>query len=476
MFDAILPVTLAALLTEFQTCFTKPSYNTFVAMATGWITCQGRHHISRVIQAAGDLVQGKDHSTFYRFFSRGAWSADSLGQVLFRLLLPYLPTRVTLAVDDTLCHKTGPHLFGGYMHYDASKSTYGHRSSKGGKSFFAFGHNWVVLAIWIPLPWDSSRGLALPVLFRLYRGKKRCPKKRYRKRTELARERIDLMISWLPDDRELQVVGDSEYACRTVVRGLPRNVFFTGPLPMNAAVYDRPVRKQKGRGRPRVKGKRLDSPLQLLRNRSIPWKKVKVSIYGREVSILTKKQSCMWYSAAGPVWGKLVITRDPKGRVNARAYFTTDAKASTRKILQRYSRRWEIEVTFRNAKQIVGLEDPQNGWWRARPETPRSKKRPGPNPHPTRGEKTIIHTMSLALTAYALIVLWYFKHGDPDSDVAEARAETPWYRHKKDPSLADMVASVRREIWSSREFPDDPPSGRVRKKTRERWPRWLLTG
>ncbi len=473
MHDAVLPTTFSVLLTQFQSCFTKPSYDTFVAMVTGWITCQGRHSISRVIQAAKGLTQDKDHSTFYRFFSRGAWSADSLARVLFHLLLPYLPSTVSAILDDTLCQKSGPHLFGGYMHYDASKSTYGHRTGSKGRSFFAFGHNWVVLAIWVALPWNRNRGLAIPILFRLYRGKKRCPKRLYCKRTQLAREMIDLLVAWLPDDKKLHVVGDNEYACATVMRDLPERVFFTGPLLMNAALYDKPGGKRRGRGRPRVKGRRLPSPSKLIKMTSKPWKKVTVSIYGKDVPILTKTLSCMWYTAAGSTWGKMVVTRDPAGRMNDRAYFTTQDEASTEDILVQYSIRWEIEVAFRNAKQIVGLGDPQNGWWRAAPGTPKPMKKPGPNPHPSRGQKGIVHTMAIAFTAYALIVLWYFQHGECVLDVEQVRKDAPWYRHKIAPSFADMVAGTRREIWASR-LTALPLFRRVRQNIRELLPHWLL--
>ena len=72
------------------------------------------------------------------------------------------------------------------MHHDASQSTYGRFTSAGRFVSFAFGHSWVIVAIWVPMPWNKAKGLAIPVLFRIYRAKKRCPKGQYRKRTELA--------------------------------------------------------------------------------------------------------------------------------------------------------------------------------------------------------------------------------------------------------------------------------------------------
>ena len=448
MFTATVPQSVRELLESFRACFTRPGFESFVALITGWIICQGRHSISRVIQASGVGGADKHHSSLYRFFSHGRWSTDAVGQVLFRLLLPFLPPEVTLILDDTLCHKSGPHIFGAAMHYDAHTSTYGRGTTQGRKGFFAFGHNWVVAALWLPLPWSRDHGLAIPILFRLYRSKKRCPQAKYQKRTEIAAEVIRLVTSWLPDERQLHVVADSEYACRTIVRDLPDNVTFTGPMTMDAALYALP-KKYSGRGRPRRRGKRLPSPKALAKSRT-PWRTVTLTIYGRKVAIKVKTVTCLWYTVAGTTRVRMILTRDPSGRINDRAYFTTNAKNSAGAILVQFARRWEIEVAFRNTKQAMGLEDPQNGWWHRPRGTRRPRKRPGPNPRERVGEKAIDHTLASVLVAYALSVLWYLNHGEPEQDVARVRAEAPWYRHKTRPSFNDMLAAVRRELSLAR--------------------------
>ena len=152
----------------FAPCFTRPGFDTFATLVTGWIACPGRHSISRVIQAAsGGPAQEKHHSSFYRFLSHGSWAIDALGEGLLHLLLSRLPSQVTLILDDTLCHKSGPHLFGAAMHYNAHASTYGKGRSQDRKSFFAFGHNWVVAAVWLPASGPklncATGGTGLPV-------------------------------------------------------------------------------------------------------------------------------------------------------------------------------------------------------------------------------------------------------------------------------------------------------------------------
>ena len=72
----------------------------------------------------------------------------------------------------------------------------------------------------------------------------------------------------------------------------------------------------------------------------------------------------MWYTVAGIRLVHMVVTQDPKGRLESRAYFCTNPSIYVEDILINYARRWTLEVAFRNAKQAMGLQDPQNGWWR----------------------------------------------------------------------------------------------------------------
>ncbi len=473
MLTHAIPRSFRELLDEFQDCFTKPGFENFSIMSIGWIMCIGSHSISRVIQAADVVRKGKHHSTLYRFFSKGAWEVDSVAKVIFRLLLPFLPKEITILVDDTLSHKSGPHIFGTAMHYDSHMSTYGRGTSAGSKAFFAFGHNWVIAAIWVPLPWKTTKGLAIPFLFRLYRSKRNCPKKKYRKRTEIAEQMIALVNSWLPEGRQLHIVADSEYACKTIVRELPKGVVFTGPMSMDAALYEQPGDYQ-GRGRPQCKGKRLPSPSELARSRT-PWTELTLAIYGKEVDVKVKTMICLWYTVAGAQLVRMVVTRDPSGRINDRAYFTTNPKTSVEELISQFARRWEIEVAFRNMKQSLGLQDPQNGWWRRPSRSPRPRKRPGPNSREKVGEKAVNHTLALVFSSYALNIIWYLRHGIPEEDVAWARAEAKWYLHKVHPSYNDMLAAMRKELWMARL--SQHPLGRLgREIIALALPHWKLAG
>ena len=104
MIDGALPSSLQVLLAAFTPCFTRPGFDHFTTLISGWIICPARHSISRVIQAAhGGAAPQKHHASFYRFLSHGSWTIDALAEVLFHLLRPWLPPQITLIVDDTLC-------------------------------------------------------------------------------------------------------------------------------------------------------------------------------------------------------------------------------------------------------------------------------------------------------------------------------------------------------------------------------------
>lgn len=442
-----LPSSVRGLLFSFRPCFTAPAFEAFTAFAVGWVLAQGSHTLSNALLAARAYgLWPRHHAGFYRLLSAARWCCDALGQTLFELLLPLLGGEVDVAVDDTLCRRRGPQVFGVGVHRDPTAGTYGGRGGR--RLVLASGHSWVVLSIRVPLPWGGA--LAVPVLFRLYRAKKRCPAGAYRKRTELAREMLGLLLAWLPAERRLHVTGDREYGCRTVLRGLDRRIAFTGALPMNARLSTPTPRRWSGRGRPPRRGSRLPSPAALAAGPRSAWREVEVQMYGRRVRLLLQTVEACWDRATGRARLRVVVTRDPSGRLGDRAYFSTDPSLSAEQVLQRYARRWSLETTFQAARQGLGLEEPRNGWWRR----PHGSRRPwrlaGSTEQAERGRPAATRTVPLVLLTYGIVAAWYLAHGRPDDDVRRARAARPWDRSKAAPSFADMLSALRRALWRER--------------------------
>jgi hypothetical protein len=276
---------LATLLTAFTPCFQARSVVVFQWLVLGWVQCQGRRTLTDV--ALPDGAGGQRHvSVFHRFFSRASWSLDALGHVVFGLALAWLPADRPLVVlgDDTLARKAGKCIALASMHHDPLLSS-------ARKPFCSFGHVWVVLAVWAPLPFGNGRGFALPVLFRLYVGAKRggeCHRAGQRQRRvgprlraarlahahhrqatklELLRELIVLVARWA-GPRTVYLVLDSAYAGRTVLEDRPANVQVISRLPWDAALYAPPAPRQPGqKGRPRRRGDRLPTLQQRITRR-----------------------------------------------------------------------------------------------------------------------------------------------------------------------------------------------------------------
>jgi len=435
----IIPESFGVLLTAFQTCFHAPSYATFQLVVAGWVQCLGRRTITAVALASG-AVGVRHISVFHRFFARGQWSLDAVGKVLFQLALPWIPTDQPLLLlgDDTLARKRGKCVSLAAMHHDPLLS-------HGRKPFFSFGHVWVVLALWVPLPLGHGRGFALPILVRRYTGAKRGGRadapsrpttgKRQRvaeqahaerdRRTKLAllREMVGLVAAWAAD-RRIYLEVDSAYAGRATLEDRPPNVEVVSRLRMDAALWAPAPRHHPGRkGRPRRRGMRLPNPAQLAA-RCRRWQTFSVAIYSRTVTTQVLTLRALWYAAlrAAPV--RIVVVRDPSGRRRDEAFFCTDLGVDAAFILETYARRWSLEVTFHDTKQCLGLADPQC-------QAPRAVQRTAP----------------YAFVVYDLVLLWFAEHAASlPTPVWPLR---PWYRQKCAPSFPDMLAALRRAGWQT---------------------------
>jgi hypothetical protein len=444
----ILPSTFVGLLVAFEPCFSAPSYRTFSLLVAGWVHCLGRRTITAVAVASGG-VDRCHISVFHRFFTRAQWSLDAVGQVVFRLALPWIPADqpLFLLVDDTLARKSGKGISLATMHHDPLLST-------ARKPFCSFGHFWVVLALWVPLPMGGTRGFALPLLFRLYVGAKRGGTKdapgRPRRGTRqqaaehahaahprptklaLARDLLALVAGWA-DGRPVYAVVDSAYAARPLLEGRPANVQVLSRLRPDAALWARPGRRRPGqRGRPRKRGHRLPTPkaMAAIRRR---WDPLPLTLYGRQVTPLVFGCTALWYGALRDQPVRIVIVRDPSGRRRDEAFFCSDLTVDHAFILEGYARRWTIEVAFHDQKQFLGFGDPQN-----------------------QAAKAVARTAPMAGLVYDLVLLWYAAR--LQQGLASGWVRRPWYRSKTTPSFPDMLTALRHD--SRRLHFSDPPSPR----------------
>ncbi|MBV9670898.1 MAG: transposase [Acidobacteriales bacterium] len=448
--SALLARSFAPFLLALQSCFTQPTFQSFCGLVCAWVLCSGRRSLTRVIQS-GQLGEFKHFCSFHRFFSHARWDLDELGHAILQLLLPFAETELLGAVDDTLARKSGRRIWGAGMHHDPLRSTQQ-------RPFFSFGHNFVVFSLQVAFPFAPGKFWSIPILVRMYR--KRCNDQRapgkggklerkqtgqataaqYRTRPELALEMIQSVARWIPG-RTLRVTGDSEYAGRAISRHLPANVKLISRMVMKAALFAAVAQQANGRGRRRRKGERLPSPLLMAQNEKAKWIKTIADLYGKKVPLWYQTIDALWYPSAGQQMLRIVVVRDPRGRRRDDCFFSTDLTLPPLRILEIFSRRWPLEVCFRDVKQFLGFEDPQN-----------------------RVAKATARTAPLIFLIYDLILLWYARTGYRLA--ATSALDRIWYTRKASVSFEDILRTLRHVTWQERIFSDsaiDAPTRKILK-------------
>ena len=455
---------LLDLVSSFSEPVSSATAANFRCLCAGALLNRGRGWISRAVSLARYFGSSKHHSTLYRFFSRAQWCPDAIGRRVFEFALRWVEGTVEIAVDDTLCKRTGPHVWGTGVHIDPLATIYKNDVRAVTKKAFAYGHSWVVVSLRLRPSWIDGPGFAIPILARLYRSKKSCPEEEYMKRTELAAQMIDRVHSWLPSGRALSIVGDHEYACRAVIGALPAGATFTGPLPKDARFFEQPPRQRVRRaGRPRKRGARLRSPEQIGRDRGTKWQRIRVQIYSRSVRLEVFEQRGLWYSVDQDRVCRMIVTRDPRGRYGTRAIVTTDLHASAARIIERYSRRWLIEVMFRHAKQHLGLGRAQNGWEKgAGSRKERRTRREEGQGRGHRGRLAVERTVPFTLILHATVVLHGLRVTRRTVPVLLQQLR-PWAEQGRKASFEDLLCACRVEL-ASQAIPPDPAGRHIRKK------------
>jgi DDE superfamily endonuclease len=412
---------LLALLQPFAVEMSEPTFSNLLTIFSGWILSR-RHTISAGLAADFPLI--RHFSSYYRVFSQSVWKIDVVGLALARLVVAssvMVPgVRIRLIVDDTLCKKKGRLPFGVGMHYDASATGRGLSNSNG--SYKANGHCWVILGLGVQLKFRPAHTYCLPILVRLYHNHKSARRHKvvYQTKVQLAVEMIRRVTDAFAD-RQFDLMVDSAYAGKNMLGVLPSNCHLTARWLLNAALYE-PVGKPPAnhKGRPRVHGKRLDGVQKMIQK---PGQRITVNAYGKHQTLQTWHTFACFY-ATPRVLLNVIVTRtvDAKGKADPDSlavFFTTDTTLTPQQIIELYGHRWAIEVTVRDAKQQLGIAQPQV-WCR----------------------KSVERAVPSMLLMYCAIIMWFAIAGHR----SWRPTILPWYRHKEQASFSDMLGHLRIQL------------------------------
>jgi hypothetical protein len=140
-----------------------------------------------------------------------------------------------------------------------------------------------------------------------------------------------------------------------------------------------------------------------------------------ERGVEVSSDTAIWYhTGLPPVALRWVLIRDLQGRFDTQALLCTDLAIAPEQIVAWFIRRWQLEVTFEEARRHLGLET-QRQW----------------------SELAIRRTTPALLGLFSLVTL--FAHQYVGRMPVRAR-QAVWYQ-KAQPTFADALALVRRELW-----------------------------
>ncbi len=177
-------------------------------------------------------------------------------------------------------------------------------------------------------------------------------------------------------------------------------------------------------GRPRVKGARLPSLAQRLKDPATAWRRVRITgWYGRtERHLDIVSGTALWHHPGKQVAIRWVLVRDPTGEHEPAAFLSTDLTATPAMILGWFVSRWRVETTFQEVRTHLGVET-QRQW----------------------SDRAILRTTPVLLGLFSLITLWADDLARNTATALPLNA-TAWYRKHK-PTFSDAIAAVRRMLW-----------------------------
>ena len=435
-----LPDAMIRLLLPFGRLFSKRVWGHVQVLVAGALLTPGRRTVAAALRVMG-LGRTPHFQRYHRVLNRAAWSGQAVSRVLFGLLVQtFVPDGpLVLGLDETLERRRGAKIAAKGIYRDPVRSSHSHFVK-------ASGLRWVCLMLLVPIPW-AARAWALPFLTAL------APSERYHQErgkphktlTDWGRQLLFLVRRWWPE-RALVVVADSTYACLTLLarcRALPNPITVVTRLRLDAALYaPAPPRRPGQIGRPRLKGRRLPTLAARVRDPDTRWAAITVrNWYGAgERAVEVASGTAVWYhTGLPPVPLRWVLIRDPQTGFAPQALLCTDPTADPAQVLAWFVLRWQLEVTFQEARRHLGVET-QRQW----------------------SELAIRRTTPALLGLFSLVTLYAHQRF---SHAPSGVRQVAW-QAKAHPTFADALALVRQDLWARGTFRVSPTDGDVVKVPR----------
>jgi len=422
---------MLVLLAPFAPLFDRRVWPYAVVLVVGTLLAPGKRTVTAALRVMG-LAHTRRFERYHRVLNRAQWSSLAASRVLLGLLVAaFVPTGPLLVgIDETIERRRGARIAAKGIYRDPVRSSHAHFVK-------ASGLRWIGLMLLVPVPW-AGRVWALPFLTALAPSERydQDRGRRHKTLTDWARQLLLVVRRWWPD-RAIIAVADSSYAALELLaacRRWPQPVTVITRLRLDAALYEpAPPRSPRQVGRPRLKGQRLATLAAVAADPTTRWTRSTITDwYGtgeRAVEIVS--DTAVWYHPGRPpVALRWVLIRDPQGEFATQALLCTDHAVAPAEVLAWFVCRWQLEVTFEEARRHLGVET-QRQW----------------------SEAAIRRTTPALLGLFSLVTM--FAHQQP-AHPAPVPRQAAWY-HKPRPTFSDALALVRRQLWTVDGYPTSSP-------------------
>jgi hypothetical protein len=415
-----LPAPIITLLQPFRPVFSQPTWVKAQVLFIGATMATGKRTVTSALRVMG-LSDERQFSKYHHVLNRAVWSPRRLAKLLLALLLWYLDgdeqQPLVFGIDETIERRWGARIAARGIYRDAVRSSASHFVKTSGL-------RWISMMWLTTIPW-AQRVWALPFLTVLAPSKRydEASGRQHKKITDWARQMILQLRRWVPH-RKLVVVADYSYAALELLHACQRlsnPVTMITRLRLDAALYE-PAPPYGGKGRPRKKGKRLPTLAAVLADKGTAWALVSLPWYdGQERELEIASQTAVWYhTGKPPVPIRWVLIRDPLGHYETIALLSTCLDLLPAQIANWFVLRWQVEVTFEEARAHLGVES-QRQW----------------------SDKAIARTTPVLLGLFSWVTL--AAHLLVQQRQVTVR-QAAWYV-KVRPTFSDAVSWVRQVLW-----------------------------
>jgi SRSO17 transposase len=311
------------ILSWFSGAFSRPSFKLFSSFIVGFIQLGKEVHTSSMVKTLSASFLEKSLSSFTRFLGKNRWEIDEVldlaMQRFFQTLRIKARRPLFLILDDTIQEKTGKKIPGCSWHKD-----HAHNMAN------VFGHQWVVAG----LLWKNS---LMPLWAKLYHSRKTKGCGRFQTKIAMAQKMVQGLR--LPIPCKLYLLADSWYWAKELVKVCRKcGYHMISQLRCNSVIV--------------IKGKR--TPIKELASRSEAYRKISISLYGKEKTLNLAK----WIGTIKGIGKVAMVVVKEKGK-KTHYLVSTNLYLPALEIVKYYAKRWKIEQMIKDLKQRLGFGDYQ---------------------------------------------------------------------------------------------------------------------